>query len=670
MSLPDITAFYEATRPARLVITGAAGAGKTVLALELMLALIKKRGEHDPVPVRVPLAEWDPSFPLRVLLVDRLADDYGWHRNLASVIVDAGLVLPVLDGLDEMDPTRPDGTPDPEAPRARAALDQLNRYQATDGLHPAPLIMTCRSTHYDALPQTGILIDAARITITPVDPNSAAAYLAARARDPLRWQSLLHHLRAHPTSPHALALSTPWRLCLTATSYQDAGNPDELLGYSTQHGLDHHLLSRYIPAVTRISAKEHRYTPRRVHRWLHVLASHLATNTSDGTDLALPRQWPLAGSARVRRTDSLFTTLACLLPLPLAWLTPAPLPVAGAVAAIAVLTGRSALKSTSVELGAIGFKGVRTLRGFIGFTSRLTIGALVGLAAGLVASIGGRLGLLGLAGAAGAVVAIVPAIVMSDELEDGSPDAALPRTALQEDIVFSLLGGLTVALGTGIGVIQQAGDPSSPKGTSTTTPSARPDCSRDRNPQTAAPKYTRRLRAAARAEQLGGRGDDRAGPNAQQPTTWPCGSWATSGSDMAAAGHCRSATARTSGSLSGRLRQLDQDRERCPDGQIQRGGCTTRSEAPPLRLHQPDEVSEPPSRNIGLHEPRQRQPAWNSQRTCRESGGTEAFLRPRPPRAGVQRRHPGGDEKEEETHGQQERAVADQLCHAGTVWIL
>ncbi|WP_330358363.1 hypothetical protein [Streptomyces chartreusis] len=452
VSLPDITAFYEATRPARLVITGAAGAGKTVLALELMLVLIKKRGEQDPVPVRVPLAEWDPSIPLRVLLVERLVRDYGWHHGLAAAIVDTGLVLPVLDGLDEMDPTRPDGTPDPDAPRARAALDQLNRYQDTDGLHPAPLVMTCRSTHYDALPQTGILIDAARITITPVDPGSAAAYLAARARDPLRWQSLLHHLRAYPTSPHALALSTPWRLCLTATAYQDAGNPDELLGFSTRAGLDRHLLSRYIPAATRISAREHRYTPRRVHRWLHVLASHLATSTSDGTDLLLARLWPLAGSARVRRTDALFTTLACLLPLPLAWLTPAPLPVAGAVAAIAVLTGRSVLRSTFVQLGAIGLKGVRTLRGLIGFSSRLAVGALAGLAVGLAASVGGRLSLLGLAGAAVAVVAIVPAIVVSDVLEDVSPEAALPRTALREDIVFSLLGGLAVALGAGTGL--------------------------------------------------------------------------------------------------------------------------------------------------------------------------------------------------------------------------
>jgi hypothetical protein len=50
-----------------MVITGAAGAGKTVLAVELILALLEGRDSDDPVPVRVSASSWDidPASSLR-----------------------------------------------------------------------------------------------------------------------------------------------------------------------------------------------------------------------------------------------------------------------------------------------------------------------------------------------------------------------------------------------------------------------------------------------------------------------------------------------------------------------------------------------------------------------------------------------------------------------------
>ncbi|QFZ78437.1 hypothetical protein GFH48_38825 [Streptomyces fagopyri] len=46
-SVPDIVTFYRDTHPARLVVTGSPGGGKTVLALELLLALIGNRSEGE-----------------------------------------------------------------------------------------------------------------------------------------------------------------------------------------------------------------------------------------------------------------------------------------------------------------------------------------------------------------------------------------------------------------------------------------------------------------------------------------------------------------------------------------------------------------------------------------------------------------------------------------------
>ncbi|MEV6179883.1 NACHT domain-containing protein [Streptomyces sp. NPDC052015] len=138
-----MVSYYRHTCPRRLVVTGAPGAGKSVLALELMPALIEGREDEDPVPVRLSLAEWDTTIPLSARLARHLVDVYDWPAKMAGELIRQRRVLPVLDGLDEMDPTTPDGTPSPDAPRAQAALGALNVYQ--NGLGAGPVILTCRT---------------------------------------------------------------------------------------------------------------------------------------------------------------------------------------------------------------------------------------------------------------------------------------------------------------------------------------------------------------------------------------------------------------------------------------------------------------------------------------------------------------------------------------------
>ncbi|MER7972307.1 NACHT domain-containing protein [Streptomyces sp. NPDC096080] len=313
--LPDVLDYYRSIRPRRLIITGAAGAGKTVLALELMLALIEGRAEDDLVPVRIPLAQWDTQQPLTTLLTQRLTEAYDWPSGMAAELVDNGLVLPVLDGLDEMDPSRADGTPDPEAPRARAALEALNEYQ--DGRDAGPLVLTCRTAHYDAFAPASRLIDAARVTIDPVGTHHAIAYLRARALDTPRWQPLIDHLHAHPHSPLATILSTPWRLCLTVTVYQRNGNPAELLDHPTGHDLDQYLLARYLPAAIANTPNPRHYQFEDVRRWLCHLTGHLngVTTGIPASDIALHRLWTLAGTTRVRAADILLTSFLIALPI-------------------------------------------------------------------------------------------------------------------------------------------------------------------------------------------------------------------------------------------------------------------------------------------------------------------------------------------------------------------
>ncbi|MGW2827379.1 NACHT domain-containing protein [Streptomyces sp. NPDC001443] len=434
-AVPDITAYYRSTRPSRLVITGAPGAGKTVLALELLLNLIETRDDADPVPVRIPLNSWDTEQPLDVLLAQRLVDAYDWPRRLAEVLVAQGMVLPVLDGLDEMDPRRPDGTPDSHAPRAASALNALDTYR--DGLNPAPLILTSRTDHYDALPEGFRVRDAARIAIAPVDADQARTYLHDRARDPQRWQRLLDHLVVHPGGTMAALLSTPWRLCLAATVYHREGDPSELLAQSTPAKLDDYLLARYIPAAVSAAPNPRRYRAGEVDRWLRQLAVHLTNPqpvtagtpaSTSGTDLTLHRLWPLAGRSRVRTADALLATLTVLLALPLTVAKGALTGYSAAVALFAVLAGFLALGTHSPR--HLNWNRLRTAVGrktvLVSLSTGLGIGLTIVPTAGL--AVGLPVGLL-----------IGVAISLAFGLQGEPTTAASPRATIRGDFVYGLV---------------------------------------------------------------------------------------------------------------------------------------------------------------------------------------------------------------------------------------
>jgi hypothetical protein len=320
---PDIAAYYRNAADRRLVITGEAGAGKTVLALELILALIKPpepgkpRQPDDPVPVRLSLSQWDTEISVERNLIGHLTRTFDMRRRHARELVEQRRVLPVLDGLDEMDPLRSRGRPDPKAPKARAVLAALNDYQ--DGLQAGPVIVTCRTAHYDALTKSSPgqgLRDATRIDITPISPTNARAYLERRADDQGRWEPLLDALRDDPGGPLARTLSTPWRLCLAATVYYEHGDPADMLRIPTERELDEHLLARCVPAATRLHPRRG-HTPERVHRWLHFLTAHRTDARTPTIDISLANLWPLAGRERVRSVDARLAAVFCML-----WLLP------------------------------------------------------------------------------------------------------------------------------------------------------------------------------------------------------------------------------------------------------------------------------------------------------------------------------------------------------------
>lgn len=104
--------FYASGR--MMVIVGSPGSGKTTALTDLAHRLIEEAvtNPERPIPVMFSLARWANKSRDRTLaewLADDLRDIYRLGSDLASTIVAHGGILPMLDGLDEVDSRRRSG---------------------------------------------------------------------------------------------------------------------------------------------------------------------------------------------------------------------------------------------------------------------------------------------------------------------------------------------------------------------------------------------------------------------------------------------------------------------------------------------------------------------------------------------------------------------------------
>jgi transcriptional regulator with XRE-family HTH domain len=309
--LAEIVPVYRRIASGRLVVLGRSGSGKTVLALRFVLDRLKSRQHTEAVPVIFSIGSWHPTtITLRDWLIGQLVRDYPGlaavapgGSGLAAALVEAGLVLPVLDGFDEI----ADGL-------RRPALEALN---AT----ALPLLLTSRPAEYAAaVAETDVLTAAACIELTDLTITELADYLPRTTRkalggDPAAtvWEPVLAHLRDQPDNPVSAnlraVLTTPLMVTLARTIYSDTPehDPATLLDATRFRGVDEledHLLDNFIPTVYRRGAtRESPFDPSRAQHWLGYLAHHL---TRLGTpDLA----WWRLGDGLRRPTRSLVTAL-------------------------------------------------------------------------------------------------------------------------------------------------------------------------------------------------------------------------------------------------------------------------------------------------------------------------------------------------------------------------
>lgn len=224
----------------RLVVLGEPGAGKTVLAIMLTLGLLADRSPGTPVPVMLSVSGWDPVIEsLDDFIVGSLAASYyGGHPQIPRLLLERRMLLPVLDGLDEM----------PE-PARRNAVRGLND-ACGDG---RGVVVTCRSVEYQDVIEGGspLLRRAPVVEVAPVPVSDIIAYLTdVNWPEGVDWEPVYTHLRRDPGGPAATALSTPLALSLARGVYRSCDrDPRELLDFESRHAIEDHLVDHTIRAA-------------------------------------------------------------------------------------------------------------------------------------------------------------------------------------------------------------------------------------------------------------------------------------------------------------------------------------------------------------------------------------------------------------------------------------
>ncbi|GAA1274244.1 NACHT domain-containing protein [Saccharothrix xinjiangensis] len=292
----DLIEIWRRVPTGRLVVLGAPGTGKTMLLARFVVDVLDPtaRVKGTPVPVLVSAASWNPNDQdLPTWLAERLAVDHpaldrrtAGGTSLLRRLLDEGLVLVVLDGLDEI----------PERLRSRAVAE-MNAWLAGG----ARLVVSSRTDAYrEATRPPGgaevTLTGAAGIRLRPLDTADVVSYLRSSAGGPAgerRWDRVAAALAG--SGPLATTMVTPLMATLARIVHNpppgvDPGSvpsPDVLVGLPDREAIEQHLFDGFVPAAyRRHPGGPTRWRADHAHEWLEHLAHHLEHHRAASPDLA------------------------------------------------------------------------------------------------------------------------------------------------------------------------------------------------------------------------------------------------------------------------------------------------------------------------------------------------------------------------------------------------
>ncbi|MDP9864805.1 MULTISPECIES: NACHT domain-containing protein [Streptosporangium] len=501
-TLANAAGYLSALPGQRLIIVGERGSGKTMLVIQMVIdlnqAVLDDPAAGGPVAIRLSAASWPTGRPLVDWLADQLVLGYAMSPQEARRLVAEHAVLPILDGLDEMDPDlvqadgggpAPGTTPAPgdqdDAPdkrdaapvRAAALIDELNRFYT--GAVFGPVVVTTRPDRHTQLIERGLLLEQARqIIIRPLTVPQVTDYLHRRYRYQPRqhhaWQAVLDRLDHSGHAGVREFLSTPWRLILATSAIDhDPGQAAQLVPHTDRHStetaaqtrrrLEGSMLANFIPAATALTPRGRgSYTPEQVERWLTALARHLrwqadylrhhpAPRGMSEVDIVPHLLWPIGGLrlTRLLHTTALLVGIVAVAALVLTPFPPAPWPdgtprwVLGATLGALVLPFlfiRTEWPAPHIAMRSISAPALQAGLGGGLISGLLTAGlAAVGSLFGTVKTELVLMAVFGIVG--GPVGGLVFGLMGGRGSWNPSADLASPRQAVRRDLVFGLVFG-------------------------------------------------------------------------------------------------------------------------------------------------------------------------------------------------------------------------------------
>ncbi len=237
-----------------LLILGEPGAGKTTLLLELTRDLLNwaEQDERHRIPVVFMLSSWaEHRGALADWLVDELNKRYDVPRTLAQAWVEADVILPLLDGLDEV-----------AADHREACVTTINGFVHEHGL--VPLVVCSRRAEYEALSVRLRLPSA--VMIQPLSRQQIRTYVEQAGTALAGLRTVLHE-----DETFWEFLSTPLMLSIAAFAYQGRA-AEEIHAASTIEEHRRHVFAAYTDAMFHRGTPRTPYTREQTEHWLTWLA--------------------------------------------------------------------------------------------------------------------------------------------------------------------------------------------------------------------------------------------------------------------------------------------------------------------------------------------------------------------------------------------------------------